>query len=354
MFDEKERKKKEKKMRCAVFSDLHMANWQEFSSIDPISNLNTRAVDCYNVLMDIYRYCKEEGINLIIFSGDFFHDSLKITPDLYHLVNAWIEDLNYWGIRLVAIPGQHDYYRGNFTSLTPFINNMEVIAYSGGIINPATDIVFHFCFHRSTIEEQKEEISKIKSVKGKRNIFVGHFLVKELLEKGLYNLDIPCITYEDLPKGFDLYLFGDYHPHVHIPELNLASIGSTHQHTFGSVKRGLGGFLDLDLDTLKFERIELKAPMFIDVEDYKTQDFNDYDFYRVHVKGEKEVEDFRNKISDKEVKYRLVYSFENSIPLSKEEKEEYLVTMEPEEVLSKYLEKQNKPKQWIEKGRSYL
>jgi hypothetical protein len=99
------------------------------------------------------------------------------------------------------------------------------------------------------------------------------------------------------------------------------------------------GFLDLDLETLTFERIELDAPIFVDVDDFKNFEFNDKDFYRVKVSDESDIEELVNKIDGVDVKYRPSYDTKAKTELSKEEKEEYRIDMDPIEVMYKYLEK---------------
>jgi DNA repair exonuclease SbcCD nuclease subunit len=340
-------------MRCIVFSDLHMHNFKEFSRIDRMFGLNTRLLDSSNILMQIKNYCLENNIKTVIFCGDFFHKSNEITPDVYYLAINSISSFKKEGIKIIAIPGQHDYYKDLFTSLSPLFGLMKTLGLSGGKIEEE-GVVFHACLNAYTVEKQKEELSICKPIEGKKNILLGHFLVKEILENGLYNLDLPCVTYDDLPKGFDLYILGDYHPHVYLPDKKLISVGATHHHTFGSVKRGRGGFLDLDLETLTFERIELDAPIFVDVDDFKNFEFNDKDFYRVKVSDESDIEELVNKIDGVDVKYRPSYDTKAKAELSKEEKEEYRIDMDPIEVMYKYLEKCDKPKSWIEKGKGYL
>ena len=59
-------------MKYLIFSDLHAHNYREFSEIDP-TGVNSRLLDCVEVLGEIQKYANSQGIEKVIFCGDLFH-----------------------------------------------------------------------------------------------------------------------------------------------------------------------------------------------------------------------------------------------------------------------------------------
>ena len=339
--------------KIIVFSDIHIHAYPEFATYE--YGYNSRLMDCIDILDQIWNYAVRNKIKDILFCGDFFHRSDSLTPEVIGLTQAAVYGFYLDELNLIMIPGQHDYWRGDITALAclpPYVTKPI-----GGYVLEHMGVKLDFYLNKPTLDEQLEILSPQNALgpcRDYKNIFVGHFLVKELLEKGLYNLDIPCVSFDDLPQGYDIYLLGDYHPHVYIQEKNLVSVGATHHHTFGSVKRGLGGFLVLDMDTIEFERVELHAPMFCDITPKEIREADPVNFYRVTVYSEEEKEKAVSEFKKRKInKYRIVLKREDE-KVKEKDRDEYKLHMEPENLLTLYLKEKKKPIEWLKVGKGYV
>jgi hypothetical protein len=158
------------------------------------------------------------------------------------------------------------------------------------------------CLNRKDIKDQREDLTRCQVLFNRNyiNIFLGHFLLKEILEADGVSWNADCVEFKDLPQGCDLYLLGDYHPHIWLPELKVMSIGATHHHTWKDKNRPLGGFIDLDLDTMEWKRVELQAPMFIELRDTDPyppgHGYDTRDFYKIPTSGIQEEIDMRVRL----------------------------------------------------------
>lgn len=346
---------------AVVFSDIHLDNWDAFHRIDPGSGLNTRMLDGIRILEQIRDYCVKKKISLILFGGDMFHSSKHLWPDLLErfLYLMWDITRNH-GISIMALPGQHDHYAqdGMINALAPFRFLFTVMDRVDGwspIGYPDINIIS--CPDRKNLYDLKDSLkaAQVHVDKKRKNIFMGHFLIKEIMKADGVQYEANNVEIADLPKGCDIYLFGDYHPHVFLQKQKMVSIGATGHHVFAPNNRPQGGFLDLDLETMTFKRIETNAPMFIKVsadEDFPGE-YDPKNFYAIEV---------RDNQREARVRSGLDETWNVSFPVISDEKEGdeeesrlgLQISMAPEEVIARYCEYMGKDLECFERGLSYL
>jgi DNA repair exonuclease SbcCD nuclease subunit len=347
-------------MRVAVYSDLHLDSWASFGRIDPETGANSRLMDGIKILGEVKEYCVKHKIKYVFCGGDVFHNSKHALADV---LTPWVESMIGFakeGIETIVLRGQHDHLLsdGAVNALAPFrhLPSFHLMDGVEQLVLDNTGVNVISCPNRKDIEQQLEDLIKAEGLvaKGMTNIFLGHFLVKEILEADGVAFDTGCVSYRDLPKGCDLYLLGDYHPHVWLPNKKLLSIGATNQHTFGSHNRPQGGFLDFDLDKMTFKRVETKAPMFVTIrQGEKFPDGHDpKNFYRVFVESKQEEDKIRASLSDE---WNVIFPSVKDAGVEDDEvRLDVGIDMDPEDVIRRYCEYLSVDDRYVQKGLEYL
>jgi DNA repair exonuclease SbcCD nuclease subunit len=348
--------------RIAIFSDLHLHPFQPFSTISPENGLNSRLMDGINVLQQIRHYCQKNKISLVLNGGDLLHKGASVGADLLELLIRELVEFQKAGIEIVSVVGQHDFMRrdGEYSLPKALSPLMTVLNSPGDFKDISEQVRVIGCSYREGIWNQKEALqlageSLDIAHPTRSNILLGHLMVQELLQANAAPFDTSgYISVADIPAGFDRVFLGDYH--YHVAHGDVISIGAAMQHTFGDKNRPQCGFLDLDLKTLKFKRIEVEAPMFVKLA--KPGKFPEgYDlrnFYAVEVEDEKHQD---------RIKARLGEGWHVTFPVKLTEEEEGLeplndvgiaVTMEAEEVVRKFVDHFGLSPEYLEKGLEYI
>lgn len=342
--------------KIAVMSDLHLGFFDQFASPDGDTGLNSRMMQGIKILQQIRSYCIRHRIGVVLNGGDLVHKGATIRTDLLNILVDELVAFQASSIKFITIPGQHDFARrdGSYNlpkALAPLMVLMN---------EPGEDVHLEGarvvgCPYREGLDSQKKALDQCKAVSGQKNIFLGHFLVKEILKADGVNYDASCPEYADLPRGFDLYLFGDYHPHVCLPKLNLVSIGTTHHDSFKDKNLPQGGFLVLDTEAMKFKRVELDAPMFLKVSPDSSfpEGYSPNNFYEIVVRDREEQDRLLGKLDDSWNATFSIISEEVENPGVEKETEISLST-DPREVVRKYCERFGLSDAYLEKGLEFL
>src|SRR5690349_2871410 len=93
--------------KVLVFSDIHLHVWKNYSKILD-NGLNSRLVDGINVIKQIENYICNNSIDLVLFTGDFFHVKRQIYVQAFNAAYLAISSLADTGVPIVAIVGNHD------------------------------------------------------------------------------------------------------------------------------------------------------------------------------------------------------------------------------------------------------
>jgi DNA repair exonuclease SbcCD nuclease subunit len=342
-----------------LWSDLHLHAFQPFSKIDPSTGLNSRLLDGISVLKQIRQYCEKNKITTVLNGGDLLHKGAQAPADLLELLIRELIEFKQTGVEIISVVGQHDFMRrdGAYSLPKALSPLMTVLNDPGESVEIGDDVRIIGCSFREGVWNQKEALRKCgESIDpGSINILLGHFMVQEILQKNAAPFDVSgYVSLDDIPKGIAHAFLGDYH--FHIKQGNVVSIGAAQQHTFGSKNRPQAGFLDLDLKSFRFKRIEVKAPMFIEIK--PTDDFpgsySPDNFYNVYVEDEKQQDRIKAKLTDDwQVAFPRVATEEDQ-QLEGIENVGIDVSMDPSEVLNRFVKHFGLSPEYLEKGLSYL
>jgi hypothetical protein len=315
-------------MKSIIFSDLHLHDWQEFSSIDPETGLNTRFMDGLKVLKEILG-AYEEG-DTVIFCGDFFHDGSRLKPEHVYYVMDVFRAAAIPVNSFLAIPGQHDYSVGSrkYSALDVFVDYMSEIMTPG----PCT---FNGEKYFLIPHMEKEKVAGLLSeYREGDGIIIGHFLADELLAKAGF---VPLPNSVSLQDGVQppMAFLGDFH--IRAVWNNWVSLGSPHQHSFSDAGKSSKGYWIYDKkEEYNFLHHQIDAPCFVVIEDAKRffdSDLSNKNFYRVHVKNEGEMKAIKKKL-DSSWKIRFVVEDEESA--TQQPRMEVNVAMKPADIISSY------------------
>lgn len=119
-------------MKIAVFSDVHIHDFREFSVAGP-DGVPSRLRACVSVLHDVRLYCQKHGIGVVVFGGDLFHRRGAIFTQAFNLVVVELALFKEAGITVLCVPGNHDQANRSGT-----IDAIEALADAGLVqaVNP--------------------------------------------------------------------------------------------------------------------------------------------------------------------------------------------------------------------------
>lgn len=341
--------------RAIIFSDIHLHNWRQFSKVK--NGYNSRMLIGVEVLEQIRLYAIKNDIETIFFCGDLFHNGSALSPDL---LECLFSELREWrSLNAYFLPGQHDYHAldGGINAVEPLRDYVEVLSGFGASEFMVRDTRVVAIPHRKNLNQQKLLMNNIQPGPG---IFLGHFLLQEIMEADNVTYPVECMSFSDLVQDMDYYLLGDYHSHVWIPDKRLMSVGVTHQHSFNECGYQ-GSFIDFDFENGTFERIPVRAPEFCKVEMGKGATWTKGNFYRISVKSEKEAELAEKSMQSicLDLEYQVVFDGSEESKGNGDEPvriDDMHFTMNPSDIVKKYMEHLGvlENKELFEMGMNYI
>jgi DNA repair exonuclease SbcCD nuclease subunit len=242
-------------MKIAHVSDTHLGYAQY--------NLKERKKDFFKAFSMVVDRCIEEGVELLLHTGDFFETYHPDVETLSFAVSQ-LRRLKDAGVKVVAIAGNHDRVvrRGVFPphkllkelELIEFIDPVGELEY-GGIYLAG----FRF-FPKRLMEFLKRDYFpkfEERAAKADFSILLFHQAVDKYLPKGgAYELLFP-----ELPKGFSYYAAG----HIHIPRIEsldggvFSYAGSTEFRSVDEARKVKRGFNLIELPEGRVERVILEG-----------------------------------------------------------------------------------------------
>ena len=291
-------------MEFLAFSDMHEHNFRygatfidcpsdldEFQdNNEQYKNLNSRFVDTILTLREIRDYAKEHEIGWVLFGGDLFHERSKVSTEVLSVVSRELAKFSHWGIKLVALPGNHDFAdrEGSNTSLDHLELTDDIFVLSEGLHEfPGLNIyAFPYTQELEAPLRRLKEFTKLGQDSASPMLLLGHVGV----QGGIVGSDYVLVSKKDVDfndlqtKFFDLTLLGHFHKHQKLSS-KAYYIGATHEHNWGDCDDPERGFLHVNVSKGKHSVTKIptmSASRFVKVSTEKDlENVRDNDFVRV-------------------------------------------------------------------------
>lgn len=251
----------------AILSDQHCHDWSAFASTNA-DGVNSRL----QIILDEMDRAADELINLggetIYFAGDLFHVRGRIDPEVFNPTHKTMKRLCELGIKILAIPGNHDLKGkvatelGNAMQTLSELKGFDVITLPGLV---ASDVVM--VPWQPTCAATLDAISSL-GVRREDCDLIIHAPVNGVIA-GIPDTGLDPKALSDL--GFKRVFAGHYHNHkalatrVRTPDPALAcvySIGATTHQTWSDIGTK-AGFLIVHDDRVDFRATH--APRFVEI-----------------------------------------------------------------------------------------
>lgn len=340
-------------MRAVIASDLHLDNWKEFSTDD--GGYNSRLMHGIYALQQIRDYMNENKITYFLFLGDLFHRGHKIEPDILELAINILRNYRHDRLKVYGLVGQHDQANatGSINAVAPLKDYLRPFSQACGF--ELEGVRFAVCPCRRGLRAQYEELAKIPE--DEYDVFLGHFLVKQLIEKDGMETVIEAVDFKAVPDylmNAKYWFMGDYHPKRDAGKI--VSVGAMIGHTFGDIDH-VGRFIDMDFTTGERIDVDIDGPVFRDYEFDQFMDVLDGlssgDYYRIRIRSQEEQMEVVSKTGDG---WHLRFVFEQQ-PTVSANRISVNTQMEPGEVVDRYVESIAEEVDWVSLkrlGREYL
>lgn len=286
-----------------IFSDLHMHGWSQFSSTNAATGLNSRLEI---IIAELERGADEiirSGGKDMILAGDLFHVRGSIDPEVFNPVHQAFKRIVAKGIKIWAIPGNHDLKGketteiGNAIQTLGEIDGFTVITKTGVI----SGLNMAFVPWVSTPGELRNEVSKLqKDLCGdvpNVDLVIHAGLNDVLMGMPDHGLDASEVA----SWGFRRVLAGHYHNHKVMEGGKVISIGASTHQTWSDVGTR-AGFVLFDDTTINWRASQ--APSFVQIDENTDDDeiplFVDGNYVRIRGKKmtDAEINSFRKELME--------------------------------------------------------
>jgi len=244
-----------------LFTDLHAHNFPDCSKIIS-SGINSRLLDCAEIIKQVATAVEEKGAKAVVFGGDLFHIPGKREDSVNNVTLAALSMLGSL-VPVYMIPGNHD--QADRQGDNHALENLKYISGIRVIDKEPTpiDIVgFKFCLapYRREPDDIKRQIEKAHEINAEINIF-HQGLGGVPIGKGNVVID-EVLGINDLPTSSKWNLLGHYHETKFVNDQTIF-LGSPLQHNWGD--EGVEKWIWHLKDSGELEAIPTKAPKFIKV-----------------------------------------------------------------------------------------
>lgn len=260
-------------MKILFFSDLHLAEWEDFSYLLPNGD-NSRLTDLLDILTRISVLYQKHECDAVVFAGDLFHHSRSIMTRVYQKAYAALEKVAANVAHLIILAGNHDmalFQNQQATSIYPLKNlpNTTIILNATYLVldrkvgygRRDQEVLLHALPFMEGTNKIKTALADIKAANGLRSVLVSHCgLTEAVIGPNEIKIEAPLSLKDLQPLKLDCALFGHYHKPQDFSG-NTHIIGATAQHNM--LDRGeKRGVLIYDSDTNETKRVWLKGPQF--------------------------------------------------------------------------------------------
>lgn len=252
-------------MLIAVFSDLHVHNYKAHD------NNGSRLKNCLKVPETIFKFCDKNGIEIIVFTGDWFDNQGAIPTEVINETEATLRRLfdTYPDIKIIAISGNHDHASKNLinkpaitalTHLDSIFENFVLIDNRVEAIETEDERIIFCGLPYYELPEDYHSVLKDFNPLATQVECDAKILLTHQTPTGLNNPNIPTDTdvNDPLYDPYDIVLNGHIHAFQAITD-KFINVGSPLHRDLGD-EGVTKGFLVINTQNLpKFKFISLKG-----------------------------------------------------------------------------------------------
>lgn len=330
-------------MKIVCFGDFHAHLFNEFAEFDEITG-NSRFTFQLNTLDSIKKYCLENEVDTILFSGDLFHKRVTVNTIVYNQVRDKIKELGESNISLFMLVGNHDQVdNSDFPqhSLHSFkeLQNVTVLDKFEEVLHK--DVVIYplpYTKNKELVISSINKYEKSKNKSGKKSIVLAHLGVSgAFVGKGNYAMADSFVLGDFKPNVFDFGVFGHFHKRQFLDKNNrFFYTGAPIQHSFNDEGEDKGLYeIDTNKMTVKF--VPIDNPKFITITDFKNKNMEDLVGNYIRFQCDTSEVETLSEIIPKNLQHRV----EPQKMYKEEKRVDIDVAMSLEEVVAVYADKFN-------------
>ena len=250
----------------ALISDLHLHNWQAFSSVRT-GGMNSRL---YGLISEILRCAlslKKAGGNTMYVAGDVFHVRGSIAPSVLNPVISAFKQVIGLGIKVRLIAGNHDLEGKHSTALSSAVTALEgigvCVCHETSVFNDDNVVMIPWF---DNLDELRAEVGKVTIAE--KGLYAHYDLIIHAPLNGVITgLPDHGLSTDEIAKwGFKRVFAGHHHNHKDCGQ-GVYSIGAIAHHTWSDVD-SKAGYLFVDDDV---RWIKSSLPEFVDIHSEMTE-----------------------------------------------------------------------------------
>lgn len=252
-----------------LLSDLHMHKWSRFSTLDA-GGMSSRLL----IILDEFQRAAEEilaaGGDTMVIAGDLFHVRGSIEPVVFNPTHARVKDVLASGLKIIAIPGNHDLTARETDVLGNAIQSFGSLDGFTVVTKPTIfeDLGVVLVPWVSQVDQLMQTLEEVASDAGSERENYD-LIIHAGIDGVLPGMPDHGLTPQRLQKlGFKRVFAGHYHNHKVVAE-GVISIGATTHQTFGDIG-SRAGFLLVGEDGFTYRAS--RAPSFVEITDETDED----------------------------------------------------------------------------------
>lgn len=224
--------------------------------------------------IDCLHWVVEEALSLncegIVLNGDIFDSRTELNLAVIDMVCREVYSAAESGLKVLFVVGNHDSYLRS-----PAINSLQMFQGYATVVDEPMVVGPFACL--PWVDDQATLAKWVDVLVGKAPFLLGHMLVDGAVHQSAQTVPIKLLK----PDRWQKIFLGDVHEPLAFKHDKINYIGAPMQLHFGDAG-GFRGFIVLDSETGKFQRIEnTGSPRFHIIDDVTTAGIRKQDFVRV-------------------------------------------------------------------------
>ncbi len=240
--------------KAILFTDVHAHKWPQYATVK--EGIHSRVYYSLDAIKQMATYARENSVKVLIFAGDLFHKKSYIDTATHDLVFNLIFELGK-EFDIYMLPGNHDMAdKGKYNALTSFKGAVKHVAEKPCVVtlySGKTVAMLPYLHNKLTL---KESVSELKA-----DILIAHDGCIGASLNGMV-MDKDGVDPKVWKSGKHKKVFlGHWHDHECLIDPVINFIGTLIPNSAGDPKDG--NFIVYDFDTYTFERVKVKTPQFV-------------------------------------------------------------------------------------------